>query len=126
VDAVHPGGIDDMVCPTVGAEHHTLHNMIRMHCCVQIAPRATRCRKCGSQELRPKAKEARKVWAPDVSDVNGIKPLDAGPPVPASARHHATNPLLPCFLPLRIRDPVDAGGGLVRVSPEVERRYARP
>ena len=33
---------------------------ICMNCYARNAPRATRCRKCHSKELRPKAKEARK------------------------------------------------------------------
>jgi len=42
------------------AEHRRLHKMICMQCYARNAMRATRCRKCGSKELRPKAKEARK------------------------------------------------------------------
>ncbi len=48
------------------AEHRRLHKMIWLHkmicmqCYARNAMRATRCRKCGSRELRPKAKEARK------------------------------------------------------------------
>jgi large subunit ribosomal protein L40e len=42
------------------AERRRLHKMICMQCYARNAPRATRCRKCGSTELRPKAKEARK------------------------------------------------------------------
>jgi large subunit ribosomal protein L40e len=42
------------------AERRTLLKMICMQCYARNAPRATRCRKCGSKELRPKAKEARK------------------------------------------------------------------
>ena len=42
------------------AERRLLHKMICMQCYARNAPRATRCRKCGSTELRPKAKEARK------------------------------------------------------------------
>jgi len=42
------------------AERRLLHKMICMQCYARNAPRATRCRKCGSRELRPKAKEARK------------------------------------------------------------------
>lgn len=42
------------------AERRKLHKMICMQCYARNAPRATRCRKCGSTELRPKAKEARK------------------------------------------------------------------
>jgi len=42
------------------AERRRLHKMICMQCYARNAMRATRCRKCGSTELRPKAKEARK------------------------------------------------------------------
>ncbi len=42
------------------AERRRLHKMICMRCYARNAMRATRCRKCGSRELRPKAKEARK------------------------------------------------------------------
>jgi large subunit ribosomal protein L40e len=42
------------------AERRLLHKMICMQCYARNAMRATRCRKCGSRELRPKAKEARK------------------------------------------------------------------
>lgn len=42
------------------AEKRLLNKMICMKCYARNAPRATRCRKCGSKELRPKAKEARK------------------------------------------------------------------
>jgi large subunit ribosomal protein L40e len=42
------------------AERRRLHKMICMKCYARNAPRATRCRRCGSRELRPKAKEARK------------------------------------------------------------------
>ncbi len=42
------------------AERRRLLKMICMQCYARNAPRATRCRKCGSTELRPKAKEARK------------------------------------------------------------------
>jgi len=42
------------------AERRRLHKMICMQCYARNAMRATRCRKCGSKELRPKAKEARK------------------------------------------------------------------
>ena len=42
------------------AEKRLLHKMICMQCYARNAMRATRCRKCGSKELRPKAKEARK------------------------------------------------------------------
>jgi len=42
------------------AEKRLLLKMICMKCYARNAPRATRCRKCRSKELRPKAKEARK------------------------------------------------------------------
>ncbi len=42
------------------AEKRKLLKMICMDCYARNAPRATRCRKCGSTALRPKAKEARK------------------------------------------------------------------
>ena len=42
------------------AEKRLLHKMICMNCYARNAIRATRCRKCGSKELRPKAKEARR------------------------------------------------------------------
>ncbi len=42
------------------AEKRLLLKMICMNCYARNAMRATRCRKCGSKELRPKAKEARK------------------------------------------------------------------
>jgi large subunit ribosomal protein L40e len=42
------------------AEKRLLIKQICMKCYVRNAPRATRCRKCGSKDLRPKAKEARK------------------------------------------------------------------
>lgn len=42
------------------AERRLLLKKICMQCYARNAPRATRCRKCGSTELRPKAKEARK------------------------------------------------------------------
>ncbi len=42
------------------AEKRLLHKRICMKCNARNAPRATRCRKCGSHELRSKAKEARK------------------------------------------------------------------
>jgi len=42
------------------AEKRLLIKKICMKCYVRNAPRATRCRKCGSKELRLKAKEARK------------------------------------------------------------------
>jgi len=42
------------------AEKRLLLKQICMKCHARNALRATRCRKCGSNELRPKAKEARK------------------------------------------------------------------
>ncbi|HYS72235.1 MAG: 50S ribosomal protein L40e [Methanobacteriota archaeon] len=42
------------------AEKRLLIKMICMNCYARNAIRATRCRKCRSKELRPKAKEARK------------------------------------------------------------------
>ena len=42
------------------AEKRLLIMMICMNCYARNAIRATRCRKCHSTELRPKAKEARK------------------------------------------------------------------
>ena len=42
------------------AEKRLLLKMICMNCYARNAIRATRCRKCRSKELRPKAKEARK------------------------------------------------------------------
>ena len=42
------------------AEKRLLIKQICMKCYARNAPRATRCRKCKSKELRPKAKEARK------------------------------------------------------------------
>jgi len=42
------------------AEKRLLIKMICMNCYARNAIRATRCRKCHSTDLRPKAKEARK------------------------------------------------------------------
>ncbi|MFQ6127760.1 MAG: 50S ribosomal protein L40e [Thermoplasmata archaeon] len=42
------------------AEARTLVKMICMKCYARNAIRATRCRKCGSKQLRPKAKEPRR------------------------------------------------------------------
>ncbi|HKZ48939.1 MAG TPA: 50S ribosomal protein L40e [Thermoplasmata archaeon] len=42
------------------AEARRLNKMICMKCSARNPPRATRCRKCKSKELRPKAKEAKK------------------------------------------------------------------
>src|SRR3970040_2009920 len=53
------------------AEKRLLIKMICMKCYARNAIRATRCRKCGSKELRPKAKEARKEeLAPDETSRN--------------------------------------------------------
>ncbi len=41
------------------AEKRTLEKMICMRCNARNSPRATRCRKCGYEKLRPKAKEPR-------------------------------------------------------------------
>jgi large subunit ribosomal protein L40e len=41
------------------AEARTLEKMICMRCNARNAPRAERCRKCGYDKLRPKAKERR-------------------------------------------------------------------
>lgn len=41
------------------AEARLLDKKICMHCGARNAPRALRCRKCRSTELRPKAKEGR-------------------------------------------------------------------
>ncbi|MCK4443735.1 MAG: 50S ribosomal protein L40e [Thermoplasmata archaeon] len=42
------------------AEARTLHKKICMKCSARNSVRATQCRKCGSKELRMKAKEARR------------------------------------------------------------------
>jgi len=55
----HPG-FDLHMARFPEAERRRLHKMICMQCYARNAMRATRCRKCGSKELRPKAKEARK------------------------------------------------------------------
>src|SRR5438552_17912112 len=60
------------------AERRRLFKMICMQCYARNAPRATRCRKCGSKELRPKAKEARKEEV--------IGPRRRGLPLPAAPR----------------------------------------
>ncbi|MEG3055864.1 MAG: 50S ribosomal protein L40e [Methanoculleus sp.] len=39
------------------AEARLLNVKICMRCNARNAPRATRCRKCGSDELRPKSRE---------------------------------------------------------------------
>ncbi|PSQ19426.1 50S ribosomal protein L40e [Halobacteriales archaeon QS_9_67_17] len=41
------------------AEARTLEKMICMRCNARNAQRADRCRKCGYEKLRPKAKERR-------------------------------------------------------------------
>jgi len=41
------------------AEARNLEKMICMRCNARNAKEATRCRKCGYKNLRPKAKEAR-------------------------------------------------------------------
>jgi large subunit ribosomal protein L40e len=43
------------------AEARTLNKKICMNCYVRNPPKATRCRKCRSTELRVKAKEGRGV-----------------------------------------------------------------
>ncbi len=43
------------------ADERLLNKKICMKCDARNAPRATRCRKCGYQHLRPKAKESRKA-----------------------------------------------------------------
>lgn len=42
------------------AEARLLYKQICMKCYARNAMRATQCRKCGSKELRPKAKEFRR------------------------------------------------------------------
>lgn len=42
------------------AEARLLLKSICMKCYARNPPKATRCRKCGSKDLRPKAREARK------------------------------------------------------------------
>ena len=46
--------------PRLETERLRLYKMIYLQCYARNAIRATRCRKCGSRELRPKAKGARK------------------------------------------------------------------
>ena len=41
------------------AERRTLEKLICMRCNARTPQRADRCRKCGYDKLRPKAKEAR-------------------------------------------------------------------
>src|SRR3970040_1844359 len=55
------------------AERRLLIKMICMNCYARNAPRATRCRKCRSKELRPKAKEARKEEGSLYSVRRGLK-----------------------------------------------------
>ncbi len=43
------------------AEERLLHKQICMKCGARNSPRAKQCRKCGSKELRPKARESRGV-----------------------------------------------------------------
>ncbi|MDD1743953.1 MAG: 50S ribosomal protein L40e [Methanomassiliicoccales archaeon] len=43
------------------ADERLLNKMICMNCYARNAPKATRCRKCGYENLRPKAKESRKT-----------------------------------------------------------------
>jgi large subunit ribosomal protein L40e len=42
------------------AEARTLYKKICMKCSASNAMKATRCRKCGYEKLRPKARESRK------------------------------------------------------------------
>jgi large subunit ribosomal protein L40e len=42
------------------AEARLLHKTICMKCYARNPPKATQCRRCGSRDLRPKAREARK------------------------------------------------------------------
>ncbi len=42
------------------AEARLLHKKVCMRCNARNAMRATQCRKCGSTDLRPKAKEFRR------------------------------------------------------------------
>ena len=43
------------------ADARLLNKMVCMNCYARNAPRATRCRKCGYDHLRLKAKESRKA-----------------------------------------------------------------
>jgi len=43
------------------ADERILNKKICMNCYARNAPRATRCRRCGYDHLRPKAKESRKT-----------------------------------------------------------------
>ncbi len=42
------------------AEHTLLYNTVCMNCYATNPMKATKCRKCGYSNLRPKAKESRK------------------------------------------------------------------
>ncbi len=42
------------------AEHRLLDKSVCMGCYATNPPKADKCRKCGSKNLRPKAKESRK------------------------------------------------------------------
>jgi len=42
------------------AEHRLLDKSVCMNCSATNPPKATKCRKCGYANLRPKAKESRK------------------------------------------------------------------
>lgn len=42
------------------AEHRLLDKTVCMNCYATNPKKAARCRKCGSSDLRPKAKESRK------------------------------------------------------------------
>ena len=42
------------------AEHRLLDKTVCMNCYATNPKKADRCRKCGSKDLRPKAKESRK------------------------------------------------------------------
>src|SRR5437899_809579 len=57
---IREGSFDRPMARFPEAEKRLLLKMICMNCYARNAPRATRCRKCHSTELRPKAKEARK------------------------------------------------------------------
>lgn len=52
--------MEDSMARFPEAEARTLNKKICMKCSARNAPRATQCRKCGSKELRPKAREARR------------------------------------------------------------------
>lgn len=57
---INPGSLVAAMARFPEAEKRLLLKQICMKCYARNAPRATRCRKCGSKDLRPKAKEARK------------------------------------------------------------------